>query len=461
MKLLDARQAKVPRDRWGRPLIVPPGGGERVPYRRVTTVANVMDNRYALEGWLQRCVAVGLVDRFDLYTLIASQSPTIDDKAIDETVQEAVEASKAHERANLGTALHRFCERIDRGEEDVFVPPPFDLDVAAYRAATEGWQWLVIEDLIVLDGIGVAGSPDRIGIAPDGRVLVADLKTGRGDDDTGDLEWGWAKMLAQVALYARGQFVYDQATDERLPMPDGLDLTAGVIIHLPAGEGRCSLWEIDLVKGWHYVGLALDMLEARNNWRALRRPYEPVVDDLEAQLQASLDAVAARQGSDEHERALQGPVSDETGNGQHSTADNPRRAVRAILANRDQHDADEGEDLDKVTLQALEARFALLDPAAREWVTLVKRSAMVADVSPSRLNLSVRPTVKRFEVARALVRLCEIGENYDEVVRAALHTAAPDLASDDVPVGAALALLSLEEAKHFAQVVDLLDRKGN
>ena len=36
----------IPRDRWGRPLVIPPGGGKkRVAYRRVTTFVGVLEDR--------------------------------------------------------------------------------------------------------------------------------------------------------------------------------------------------------------------------------------------------------------------------------------------------------------------------------------------------------------------------------------------------------------------------------
>ena len=59
--LLPATEPK--RDRWGRPLIVPPDGGKAVPYTRCTTIADTLDERRALEAWMQRQVAVGLAMR--------------------------------------------------------------------------------------------------------------------------------------------------------------------------------------------------------------------------------------------------------------------------------------------------------------------------------------------------------------------------------------------------------------
>jgi len=431
--LLEGPRPTVPRDRWGRPLIVPDGGGDRQPYRRVTTVADVMDARYSLETYLKRCVAVGLVERPDLLTLIASFGPTIHDREIDGHVADAEAAAKSSERRNLGEALHRFCERVDRGEADVVVPAPFDRDVEAYRRATEGFRWTVIEELVVLDSMHVAGSPDRIGYAPDGRLIVADLKTGKGDDDSGELEWGWPKMAVQVCLYAMADWLYDQATDERVAMPQP-DQTVGLIIHLPAGEGRCTLWEVDLVKGREYVDLCLSMLSARSSWKHLRRPWP---QDLQQALELSLTS----------ERPSLTLVN--------GTVDRP--TAYAILEAR--RVPDEGPDADEATVAALADHHRTLPKVGQTWISDLKRSALLVDVNPAALNLADRRSVKRFELARALVGLAERGlidDEGDQVLRDLLLAIDPALAQPAIPLGAALAALDVTEAMTLARLVDAL-----
>src|SRR5690606_1008152 len=61
----------VQRDRWGRPLIVPPGGGDPVAYTRVSTLAKALDDTSNLMAWKQRVTAVGLARRQDLRTRLA------------------------------------------------------------------------------------------------------------------------------------------------------------------------------------------------------------------------------------------------------------------------------------------------------------------------------------------------------------------------------------------------------
>ena len=121
------------------------------------------------------------------------------------------------------------------------VPDPYGDDIKAYEAATQGYEWQGIEAFRVHDLWKVAGTADRIGRAPNGRLRIFDIKTGSIDYPH--------KMAMQLAMYAHS-LPYDIATDKRGDVEHELDLNTGIIIHLPAGEGRCDLYEINLAKGW-------------------------------------------------------------------------------------------------------------------------------------------------------------------------------------------------------------------
>ena len=53
-------ELEIPRDRWGRPLITPVGGGKPEPYTRVSTLAKTLDDKTALSKWMCRQTAIGL-----------------------------------------------------------------------------------------------------------------------------------------------------------------------------------------------------------------------------------------------------------------------------------------------------------------------------------------------------------------------------------------------------------------
>jgi len=60
---------EIDRDRYGRPLVVPPNGGKPVAYTRATTIANSLDDASALTAWKMRMAAIGLTTRPDISTL--------------------------------------------------------------------------------------------------------------------------------------------------------------------------------------------------------------------------------------------------------------------------------------------------------------------------------------------------------------------------------------------------------
>ena len=83
----------IPRDRWGRPMIVPADGGKPVAYTRVSTLAKVLDDKTALTRWKQRQTAIGMSMRPDL---VAKAGAKRDDKrTVDEVVEEAMVAASS------------------------------------------------------------------------------------------------------------------------------------------------------------------------------------------------------------------------------------------------------------------------------------------------------------------------------------------------------------------------------
>jgi hypothetical protein len=252
---------EIPRDRYGRPLVVPPDGGPRVPYRRTTTFAAALEDTYALQLWKQRQTAIGMGQRPDLVLAAAATDPDDKDR-LDEIVEKATEHALASASATTGTSLHTLTERLDRGQKLGVVPEPYGADVKAYEKATAGIEWTGIETFRVLDGWRVAGTADRIGRI-NGTLVVADIKTG-------SVEFPH-KMAMQLACYARS-LPYDVATDIRGPAQPGLNLNYGIIIHLPAGEGRCQLHRIDIAKGFDACLLAKKVWD----WRAVKRLLEPI-----------------------------------------------------------------------------------------------------------------------------------------------------------------------------------------
>lgn len=248
------------RDRWGRPLVVPPAGGKPIPYTRVSTLAKALDDTTMLTNWKMRQTAIGLQKRPDLMALLATRP---DRKKLDEIVQTALDAASSDAAANLGTALHSFAEAADLGEPFDTIPAEHQPRIRQYRQtlADAGITVVACEKFVVCDDLETAGTFDRLLQLPDGRLIVGDIKTGSGVD------WIGLSTAMQVAVYSRG-LIYNPETHERHPLP--VDTTVGVLIHLPQGGDGCTLHELDLQEGWFAALQAFDVRRTRK-----KKPIRP------------------------------------------------------------------------------------------------------------------------------------------------------------------------------------------
>lgn len=249
---------EIPRDHYGRPLVMPPGRNrkKRVPYRRVTTFVGALEDTYNLMAWKQRQVAYGMGQRKDLVLAAAAAKPD-DRNKLNDIAAQATEYAQASASATTGTALHALTESIDLDQPLGFIPTEYQPDLDAYQKTVAAIRFTAVETFRVYDRWQVAGTADRIGRDPRGRLRVYDIKTGSIDYPH--------KMAMQLAMYARS-LPYDVETDTRGDPEDGLDLNTGIIIHLPAGQGRCDLYEVDILKGWGACLIAKQVWD----WRATK-----------------------------------------------------------------------------------------------------------------------------------------------------------------------------------------------
>ena len=259
--------AEPKRDRYGRYLLPHPDTGVERPWTRVTTVANTLADRYGLEQWAQRNTVLGIGLRQDLYALAASSTP--DDKSqLNNIVKQAQEAAKAKSGANLGTALHKLTERVDRGDT-LTIPTAWAPDVDAYCQTLADHhiqihpEW--IERIVVNPEYGVAGTLDRlVTLHGQAALVVADLKTGKDA-----IKYGSTEMAIQQALYATSTHVWN-GTDYD-PMPP-VDTDKALIIHLPVEQATCQIHTIDIQAGLEAARLALNVREWRKR-KNLTTPY--------------------------------------------------------------------------------------------------------------------------------------------------------------------------------------------
>lgn len=240
-------QPEPKRDRFGRYLLPDPvasGPASDLAWTRCTTFAKAISDTYHLSRWQMRMVAKGVAMRPDLHALAAAAAIS-DKRALDEVADAAMETAGSADGRNKGTALHRFTERVDLGEQ-ITVPQPWNADVAAYQATMAAAAITVprqyIERITVVRDLRVAGTFDRILHLPDGRMVIGDLKTQK------DF-YSWLEIAVQLAIYSRADALWNATTNRYDPMPT-VDQNIAIVMHLPVGQGVCTLHEVDIAAGW-------------------------------------------------------------------------------------------------------------------------------------------------------------------------------------------------------------------
>lgn len=454
------------RDRWGRPIVLTPDG-KRTGYVRVTTIAKTLEDEGSLANWKMRQVAVGLAKRPDLLALASTAAG--DKGRLDKITQQALDAAASDARANLGTALHSIIEMINLGLPfDDMVLPDLRADVDAYRSTMAMLTVDRAETFVVNDRHQYGGTFDFILTHPGtGRWVIADLKTGA------DLSYSWRSIAVQLAAYAHAEAIYDPATDERTPMPD-IDRTVGIIVHLPASEGRCELHEVDLVAGHE----ALERSLWTRQWRRAHVATPLTIPAPVATVEP--DATAPNLCTVERWRWARARAAALIDNGHgdlvaqrwphnvatlrehvHTDADIDAIArvldlvesrVRAPFPDDDQIDPGDGADMSPDDVAALRAAITnITGPGKDRFV------AVLGEARDAGRPLSLQPPAceRHWLIARALMVAARDHDLDDELARHTLAYATGDQAVTQlaVPLGAAVAALTIPQASRWADVL--------
>ena len=249
------------RDRWGRYVVLPPGGSKPVGYTRATTIAKTLDDQQALIEWKARMVAIGIGARPDLAARAAMVDKD-DRKALNVLADDAATAGGATIRRDQGTAMHAAFEKS--WHDLSAVPAMFATEAKAVHDALEAAGLSVVEDMaermVVNDAYQVAGTFDLV-LSDGEQLYVADVKTGSS-------LMGALSFAIQLTLYATADNLYvqgaaaDGSEDVREAMPN-LSRSAGVVLHIQPGSAVCDLHWIDLKAGAEALDLAMKVREMR------------------------------------------------------------------------------------------------------------------------------------------------------------------------------------------------------
>lgn len=251
-------QPEPDRDRWQRYLI------HGQAHTRATTFTKAGSSTFSLNEWQQRMVVLGLTQRRDLLAMAHGLDVKRDRKTLNQIAEDAKNAAGSKVAANLGTALHAFSERLDAGLMALAdVPTEYRSRMDEYLLTINGAglrtrpEWIERTTAVRADQVSallpVAGTLDRIFQLPNGELVIGDLKTGS------DLSYGWGEIATQLAVYAHGvntHGLFDWRTKTWQDWQSDHDETLrvrtdyGIVMHLPASGEGCTLYRVDLVKGW-------------------------------------------------------------------------------------------------------------------------------------------------------------------------------------------------------------------
>lgn len=293
---------KVPRDGRDKPMVVPSTGGKPQALVRTTTYVDALDDKTNLTEWKARGTLISAAKFHDVALDALTLDPEDkDDKAqLNKLVERLLSMGGFNDKREKGTHLHELSEYVDQG-----IPLPEGIsqadreDMAAYMLGTLNMKVHRIEQFVVIEEAGCAGTLDRLveydGPGPDGidlsdSTLIADLKTGR-------VDYGGLKIAAQLAAYSRGkvydftkfpapdrladpkgwekwkktEFSAEEAAAAYSPLSGNVNQDWGIVINLRPGSGQVELHWADLRVGWQAVEMAGTIREMRTlNKKALR-----------------------------------------------------------------------------------------------------------------------------------------------------------------------------------------------
>jgi hypothetical protein len=471
------------RDRWGRPLIEPKDGGKPVAYTRSSSAAKTIEDTFNLELWMRRNIVYGMAHDTSLIarSLAIPGGPSDWDqkqkKAINDICEAAAQVAQASKAADIGTALHAMVEQVNLGHSvDAGI---YAADLDAYRWAISQMGWQIhpdhVECRMVCDSLKMAGTCDMLVQNDDGEYFVADLKTSASVDYGG---LGWS---AQLAAYAHSD-IYSPLLDARLDTP-AINKQVGYIVHLPAGQGVCTIHQVDLVKGYAAAELANEIRATRAAAKKYITPVytaeadkpptdtpEPTPEAPQGHTEALADRVrwlitnghgeklrarwpegvpGLKAGGHtkeqiEHITLLVTLIETQVEAPWPSAPPATKKTRKPTVDKPAPEQVDEGATIDQSLLLALADRYANLSETDRD---VLKRVATKTHAAGRSINLTQLWSENRYAITAALCDWCDYGWD-DEVVNAALVQVTKKVGS----IGQILSKISTHHAEAFGQL---------
>jgi len=193
-------------------------------YPGVTGILKVLDKSGPLMHWAARQTAEAFVATLD-------DIPKLLEQVGAEGVIKAMtsrSAWKNDEAKLLGTDVHDIADKINRGEPEPWMQETVRQRVDNYRKwlAPSGWNVKISEAYLVSPKGGYGGTLDILARDRDGRAVLADIKTGKGD---------YRETVLQLAAYGMAELIQPVGADRAFPMPP---VDRYVVLHVTANGVR-------------------------------------------------------------------------------------------------------------------------------------------------------------------------------------------------------------------------------
>lgn len=456
--------------------------GKRV--KSASKVAQIASDSFTIEQWQKRQVAIGMtLDR----TLAERVAVDLDNReAIQAVCDDAANTAKANARAQRGTQRHRVFELGLLGRQDQFITDQQIEDWKVLERTLDAYQLEPIPDrveqFIAWPEHGVVGRYDAyLYHHAVGMPVLVDLKGGENavkyPHSTAVQEWLYRNApVTSAAIKRDGD---KSEVTEWTTAPNGAAEDFGYVIYCDDHHDIGELWRIDLAAARAGGELALGIVDWRKTKNYGRELAEPIAaPTAPSPVEQPVPAAAAA-----------GTTSDPTYNTRRaqlleryrSFNDTEKMAYCDLKVDANDLDAieqaldkvdtfnrvippatvdtqptvepptppDEGGPVADADIAALRRRFNELSDVAQLWISTLT----VQGINAGRdWRTNVKPTVRRYELGRAVVRLAAAGPDWgnDDVIRDLLKV--PH--DDPTPVGDLLSRLDHIAATRFAAAVD-------
>jgi hypothetical protein len=124
-------------------------------------------------------------------------------------------AWKNDEAKDMGTRIHELTELLDAGQPTGTMTPSEAARVEHYRewVKASGWDLKIREAVLVNPTLGYGGTLDILARDSDGRIVLADIKTGKGV---------YKESILQLAAYGMAELIQpvNATSVAKMPKPD-------------------------------------------------------------------------------------------------------------------------------------------------------------------------------------------------------------------------------------------------